>query len=481
MLPLPRNEHLTTVNSLTNPELPHKTRRAPTRHSAARVLIALALLALAGASVGHAQTAPLSTAAPQPGSKASSPDEWGLTLPNWLTAASVSATEGTDSNIYGVSSNLAGHPAIANISSSYTTLSASFTVNLLADSGPRDSSFLKTLTVAYSADYIEYTAVAREDNLRNNLTFDSAGSSGAWSFSIDNPLLYVDGSREDQLFNYYNNLGYGVVRERRNQIQERNTSFLRYDAAGWFVRAVDSATYYNLLIDQHNPVGAYKGYANWINRDDVNAGLDLGFKITPDFAFVAGWRLGSQTQAHPYYSLVDVDNTYNRALLGFEGKPFSWLQAQLLTGPDFRRYSDTAHPGIAAPRHTWLFLQGQLTATFTPADTLTASEKVWHFVSSAGTSSIQETVENLTYKHVFSKELSASVGLKELGHRYDFPTVRDDWTTSIPVDVTYALTRNLTVSADYSATTGHSHYPVALTPGQSFEDNIVSLTLKVSF
>jgi len=251
----------------------------------------------------------------------------------------------------------------------------------------------------------------------------------------------VDGSKEDEFFNLYNNLGYGLVRERRNQIQERNTSFLRYDLSAWFLRAVDSATYYNLLIDERDPVGAYKGYANWVNRDDVNAGLDLGYKLTPDFSFVSGWRIGQQTQARLYYNPAASNSTYNRALFGFEGVPLNWLQAQLVAGPDFRRYGDASHLGLTGDRHTWLYLQGQLTATFTPSDTLTASEKVWHFVSSAGVYSIQETAESLVYKHAFSKQLSASAGLKAFGHRYDAPTVRDDWTTGVPVNVTYAPTR----------------------------------------
>ena len=430
---------------------------------------------------GRAQSAPSASSAPTFAARQPAPDEWGITLPNWLSAASISVKEGYDSNIYGVSDNLAGHPAIANVSSGFTTLSASVTFNLLAASEAQDASFVKTLTFAYSADYTQYEAASREDNLRNTFTLDATGAGGPWSFSIDNPLLYVDGSKEDEFFNFYNNLGYGAVRERRNQIQERNVSFLRYDAKGWFVRAVDSVSYYNLLIDEHNPVGAFKGYANWVNRDDMNAGLDLGFKLSPGFAFVAGWRLGSQTQAHTTYSLVGDDSTYNRALFGFEGRPLSWLQAQLLSGPDFRRYSNASHLGITGDRHTWFYLKGQLTATLTPSDTLTASAKVWHFVSSAGVSSIQETTENLTYKHDFSKRLSASAGLAELGHRYDTPTVRDDWTNSVPVDITYAITRNISISADYSATSGHSHYPVAVTPGQNFEDNIVSLSVKASF
>jgi Putative beta-barrel porin 2 len=443
--------------------------------------LAALLLTLAIATASQAQNAPLATAEPAHASNQPSPDEWGVVLPSWLSASSLSVKEGYDSSIYGVSDNLAGHPAIADVSSWFTTLSASFTVNLLAASGNQDAAFLKALTLSYSAEYTEYSAASREDNLRNTFTLDASGKDGPWSFSIDNPLLYVAGSREDQFFNLYNNLGYGVVRERRNQIQERNNSFLRYDFADWFIRAVDSAAYYNLLIDQHNPVGAYKGYANWINRDDINTGLDLGCKLTPDFSLVAGWRLGSQTQAHPYYVLTDDNNTYNRALFGFEGKPVSWLQAQLLAGPDFRRYSDTAHLGLKGDDHTWLFLQGQLTATFSPADSLAATEKVWHFVSSAGTTSIQETAETLAYTHRFSTQLSASLGLRELGHRYDAPSVRDDWTTTVPVNVTYAVTRNLSVSADYSATSGHSHYPTTVTPGQNFEDNIVSLSVKASF
>jgi hypothetical protein len=431
------------------------------------------------ASMQAQGSAPPAAAAAASGGTAA--DAWGVTPPKWLTAASVAVTQGSDSNIYGVSDNLAGHPAIANVSSSFTTLSANMALDLLADAGPQESRLLKTLTLSYSADYTQYNAAAREDNLRNTLTINATGKEGPWSFAVDNPLLYVDGSREDAFFNFYNNLGYGPVRERRNQIQERNVSSLRYDWPEWFLRAVDSATYYNLLIDEHNPVGAYKGYANWVNRNDANCGLDLGYDLAPDFSLVAGWRIGQQTQAHYYYSLVSSGSTYNRALFGFEGAPVKWLQASLLSGPDFRRYGNAAHLGLYGDRHTWFFLKSQVTATLSPSDTLTASERVWHFVSSAGVSSIQETVESLIYRHDFSKQLAVSTGVKALGHRYDAPTVRDDWTTTVPVDVTYAPTRGLSASLDYSATTGHSHLPVAVTPGQSFEDNIISVSIKASF
>jgi hypothetical protein len=429
----------------------------------------------------HAQ---VTASFPPPEARATIPasgDTWGVSLPNWLAAVSVAAKEGYESNLYGVSNNLAGHPDIANVASWFTTLSIGLRFNLLAGFDPGATGFLNTLSLAYSAEYTQYEAAAREDNLRNTFTLDASGSSGPWSVSIDNPLLFVDGSKEDQFFNYYNNLGYGAVRDRRNQVQERNTSSVRFDAPDWFVRAAGGATYFNLLIDEHNPVGIDKGYANWVNRDDVNGGLDLGYKVEPDFSFIAGWRIGQQTQAHPYYNLTANDNTYNRALFGFDGKPLNWLQAQLATGPDFRRYGDSAHLGITGDRHTWLYLQGLLTATVAPMDSLTASEKIWHFVSSAGLYSIQETSESITWKHRVNRVLSFSAGVSELGHRYDAPTVRNDWTTALPVDATFAVTQDLSLSADYSATAGHSHLPVSVTPGQSFEDNLVSVSIRASF
>jgi hypothetical protein len=465
------------MKSLVRLPLALKPLRRPLLRRRAQIISAAALILLGAASV-RAQTV---VSPPPAGSSAPASDAWGAIPPSWLTVASVSVKEGYDSNIFGVSTNLAGHPDIANVSSWFTTLSTNLTFNLLGASGAQNGDFLTTLTFAYAADYTAYEAVAREDNLRNTFTLAARGKSGPWSLSIDNPLLYVDGSKEDQFFNTYNNLGYGVVRERRNQIQERNASFLRYDAPDWFARVVDSATYYNLLIDEHNPIGAYKGYANWVNRDDINIGTDFGYKLTPDFAFVAGWRIGQQTQARLYYSPVDNDNTYNRALFGFEGKLLPWLQAQVTAGPDFRRYSDGSNSGTKGSRHTWLYTQSQATATFSPSDTLTAANRVWHFVSSAGVSSIQETVDSLTYKHAFSTQLSASAGVAETGHRYDFPAVRNDWTRSYPVDVTYAFTRGLSVSADYNNTGGHSHLPVAVSPGQNFSDSLVSLSIKASF
>ena len=304
------------------------------------------------------------------------------------------------------------------------------------------------------------------------------GAGGPWTLLVDNTLVYVDGPTDDPFYATYSPLGYREARDRRNQVDESNYSTLRYDGKGWFARAVAEAQYYNLLIDEHNPVGAYKGYLNWVNRDDINTGADFGIGVSKDFDFVAGWRLGQQTQARTYYSPGDSNNTYNRALFGFEGRPVSWLKLSLAAGPDWRRYGDGANSGVTGGRHTWFFTESSLAATLSPSDTFTFSNKVWHWVSASGVSSYQEATSTWNYRHAFTASLSGSVGLVVQGVRYDTPNVRNDWATSFPIDLTYAFTRSVSLSLDGVGNRGRSKIPVAVDPGRDWDQRQIFLTLE---
>src|SRR5208282_5915126 len=78
------------------------------------------------------------------------------------------------------------------------------------------------------------------------------GASGDFSFSLDNAFLYNDGSRNadtyalnqsgaaDELDKYRANFAHAMARERLDQIQERETTVLRYDIGPVFIRPTDS-------------------------------------------------------------------------------------------------------------------------------------------------------------------------------------------------------------------------------------------------
>jgi hypothetical protein len=403
------------------------------------------------------------------------------TFPTQPVELFLNVSEGYDTNLFGTESAAEpGHPDFANIFSWTTIIGPKIAFDLLPLISPDRGGFLKSLDVSYEGDESLFTGWSSEDNFRNILNTQVRGAGGPWTLLVDNTLVYVDGPTEDPYYSTYSPLGYREARDRRNQVDESNYSTLRYDGEGWFARAVAEAQYYNLLIDEHNPVGAYKGYLNWVNRDDINTGADFGIGLSKNFDFVAGWRIGQQTQARTYYSPGDSDNTYNRALFGFEGKLVPWLQLSLVAGPDWRRYGDGANSGVTGDRHTWLYTESSLTATLSPRDTLTFSNKVWHWVSASGVSSYQETTSAWNYRHAFTASFSGSVGLVVQGVRYDTPNVRNDWATSYPIDLTYSFTRSVSLSFDCVDNRGRSKIPVAVDPGRDWDQRQVFLSLRIA-
>ena len=187
------------------------------------------------------------------------------------------------------------------------------------------------------------------------------GQAGDFSFSLDNAFLYNDGNHQapiyalnqisgagaNQFDQYRNVYAHAVARERLAQTQDRATVLLQYDWDKFFVRPVASLLDYNLMTDWHNTKNSpWMGYQNYVDRYDVNGGVDLGYKLTPKLAATLGYRYGSQYQQQ-FPAAITSDNHYSssdyqRVLLGLEGKPWNWLNVKLAGGPDFRSYNSLA-------------------------------------------------------------------------------------------------------------------------------------------
>ena len=127
--------------------------------------------------------------------------------------------------------------------------------------------------------------------------------SGDVTFSFDDAFIDVDGNKNaptyalnqlagaagNQNDKFRNNYAHAVARERRAQTQERYNVALQFNEGSYFVRGVSSLVDYDLDTYLHNTgVAPYKGYQDYINRYDVNAGIDLGYKIIPDLALTFG-------------------------------------------------------------------------------------------------------------------------------------------------------------------------------------------------
>ncbi len=412
--------------------------------------------------------------------EAAKADCWGVTVPDYLSEASLTAKLGYDSNVYATDNSLPGKPDLANQESAVFSVSPKLLFNgLKLFELPKDSA-VQAFSFGYSGDYVFFGSFSGENNGRHTLPFALKLKQEAWSFSLDNSFLWVQGPDDSPLYNLYSAYGTATVRERRSQIQNRFSASLRFDEGACFVRAAAAALSYNLLTDLHNSATepAYKGYQNWVDRSDIGVGLDFGYKASKDLSFIAGWRTGKQSQSRYTWGGNHCDSTFNRLQFGFEGKLASWLQGSLLAGPDFRSYSDTAFLGITGTSHTWLYLDGSLNATASADDRVTLTGKVWHWVSSTGTTSYQDSSYALTWKHSFSKQLSTSVGIKFQASNYDAPAVRHDQFFSYPVGLTYSVSKEIVLGADYQY--GKAHNRISGTLGREYTQNQFTLTLRLA-
>ncbi len=423
--------------------------------------------------------------------------------PAWLTDLTLGARESYDDNVLLVSGN-----GLAPQSSWVTTVSPKVGFNFAPLLGNQKT--LQTLSLSYAPDFNIYHDAPSQSYYAHKIGDTIKGQAGDFSFLLDNAFLYNDGDHQapiyalnqisgagaNQFDQYRNNYAHAVARERLAQTQDRATIRLRYDRDKFFVRPVASLLDYNLMTDWHNTGAAsWKGYQDYVDRYDVNGGLDLGYKLTPKLAATLGYRYGSQYQqqfptaitSDSHYSSSD----YQRVLLGLEGKPWNWLDVKLAGGPDFRNYNSMAPVNDRNP--VKYYGEAVLTATLTPSQTVTFNYKQWQWVSSSGKVPYLDSTYALTYHWNATKQLGLDLGGKVLESDYTggndnsgtAPSLRDDVEYEVSAGVTCTFNSHLSASLAYTYDRGDNvlgGLPVTLGPAyRNFEHQVVSLGLQYKF
>lgn len=405
---------------------------------------------------------------------------WGCEVPNYVTEASLDLKVSYDSNVYGTETNLVGAPEVANQGAAVFTISPTYLLNGIKLWDIKPDGALRSMSIGYTGTYTLFSGYSDESSFRHNLPFSLKAASGDWTFNLSNTVTYVDGSKDSALYNTYSAYGTAFARERREQIQNRFKTQLQVDLGKSFLRASFAALSYDLKTNQHSASlePEYKGFQNWIDRSDLNGGLDFGLKANDKLSLLAGWRLGTQTQKVHDFGGKHCDSTYNRLLIGFEGAICSHLKGSLMVGPDFRRYSDADILGLTGDSHTWFYGESALSATLSDSDSLTASALVWHWVSSTGNVSYQDALYKLTWKHSFDKRLSMTAGVVMGDSNYDAPVARRDQLFFFPIGLSYAFAKEAVLGLEYRRT--ETKDLEAGTSGRTYDQDLVSISFKLS-
>ena len=423
--------------------------------------------------------------------------------PVWLTDLSLGVKESYDDNLLLVSGN-----GLAPQSSWVTTVSPKVGFNFAPLLGNQKT--LQTLSLSYTPDFNIYQNAPSQSYDAHKIGDTIKGNAGDFSFSLDNAFLYNDGNHQAPIYGpaggaggnafdqYRNNYAHSVARERLAQTQDRVTILLQYDWDKFFVRPVASLLDYNLMTDWHNTKNSpWIGYQNYVDRYDVNGGVDLGYKLTPKLAAMLGYRYGSQYQQQFPAAITSdkhyASSDYQRVLLGLEGKPWSWLNVKLAGGPDFRSYNSLAPVNDFHPIK--YYGEAVITATLTPSQSATFNYKQWQWVSGSGKVPYFDSTFALAYHWNATKQLGLDLGGKILEGDYTSgnevnpggqnSSLRDDREYEVSAGVTYAFTTRFSASLAYTYDLGDNvlnNLPASLGPAyRDFDHQVVSLGLQYKF
>jgi hypothetical protein len=423
--------------------------------------------------------------------------------PEWFPSVEIGAYESYDDNIYGVSGL-----GLAPKGSWITTVSPRVGLDFARYLG--DQAFLQTLSVNYAPDLVRFHDAPQENFNAHRFITDAKGGAGLFSFSLDNSFLYNDGSKiaptyalnqlsgpgGNQFDKFRNNFAYAPARERRNQVQERANAVLGFDLGRFYVKPIASLLDYNLDTAWHNTSHApYLGYLNFVDRSDVNGGLDAGWRARSNLSLTLGYRYGSQFQQQLPASISSdfhqASSTYHRVLAGIDGRPWHWLELKVAAGPDFRAYNPLAP---VADRHPVKYYgEAALLAELNQSQSVTFSYKQWNWVSSTGYVPLFDSAYILNYHWSVTSRVGFDLTGKLQENDYtggddlsgNAPSLRADRLYTVSPSVTYAFTPQLKGTLSYALSAGNNELTTLPSADhaayRNFIDNLVYVGLVYKF
>jgi len=156
--------------------------------------------------------------------------------------------------------------------------------------------------LGYAPEINLYDSAEDEDYIAHRATLNFGGSIKDATWEFLNSPTFIEGSTIGPTFARPEDvpaIGGIPLRDRREQFVYRDAFHLTVPLGNWFIRPVATAYYLNFLTHQRlNPSATSSKYyyENYIDRQDVNGGVDAGYNVGRKTFVVLGYRYGRQDQ-----------------------------------------------------------------------------------------------------------------------------------------------------------------------------------------
>lgn len=330
---------------------------------------------------------------------------------------------------------------------------------------------------AHSEDYVDHHVGVIIDGQEDHVTWEQA-----------NAFTYIDGNHLGPIFAHPQDvpaIGGIPLRNRRDAAIYLGSFRLTYTFDRFFIRPAANAYVHNFKTAQMpNPPNEI--YVNYIDRQDVNGGLDVGYDVGHKTYLVLGYRYGRQDQ----YKLLGVDSpfdsAYHRILFGIEGSPVSWLKLAMLGGPEIRDWANGTPANFDRNR---LVYWVNATASVLPNknDTITLLFRRYEQPAFCSQSVYNDITYSATWKHNFNKHLSATAGFQLYIGDWQAPANRNDWIYTPSASLTWAFNKHFNANLEWSYDLVDNKSDVIpgtsteWADGREFSRNLISLAMECVF
>ena len=320
------------------------------------------------------------------------------------------------------------------------------------------------ISAAYAPDVTFYHSAPDEDYAAHRGTFNFGGKIDETSWELLNTATYIDGGTEGPSFARPDDipaLGAIPVRDRRAAFIFKNGFRIKQPFGDFFVRPVASSYIHDFKTDLRYVPPATRAsysYENYIDRQEVYGGVDVGYRVVDKTDVVLGYRYRRQDQFKGPYgpggALIDspFDSVYHRVLGGLEGSPADWLKVTLLAGPDIRQFSSDAqrlYPAFDPDTLLW-YSNGALTWLPRQADAVTLRSTHFEQPAFSSFSMYEDFRTELLWKHAWGEQLSCTLGFILYIGDWQAPVHRDDWVYTPNGSVAYNFTKHFRGELSYS-------------------------------
>lgn len=411
----------------------------------------------------------------------------------WATSVSLTLKETFDSNVYlqdttpdPASVAAAAAAGLEAVSAKESSFVSSVLPRFGLDYKPGPAF---TASAAYAPEMTYYHAASSEDYLAHRGTLNLGGKFDAATWELLNTASYIDGNDLGPTFARPGDvpaLGGIPLRDRREAFIFRNGFRLTYPVKNFFIRPVATTYFHDFKTDQRrSPTPGVWVYENYIDRQEISGGLDVGYKLAKQTHVVLGYRYGSQDQGTLLGVSSPFDNSYQRLTLGVEGSPAQWLKLAVVAGPDFRDFKSEPIPGFDSDE-LLCYVDASVTVIPSAQDSIVLAYRRSEQPAFSSLSMYQDIIYSLTWRHKLGDRFTVGAGFLVYVGDWQPPVIREDWIYTPSASVAYTY-KKISVELAYSYDWAENEVavvagtPTTYADGREFTRHLVSLGFKYAF